>query len=576
MGDIISQITTNWDFDDAKSLAEANLTAASADDKGDVFILAPNDGTARAIADAFGADTDVDSFVVTGQDAEIASVQYIIDGKQSMTVLKDVRNLVDDAISVAVSVVEGETVATTGEYDNGVTMVPAIQSEVITVDRSNVIEAIIESGYWDASEFTGLDQLGEVEEEEEEAGIDLEICGTDEEVTITYVGDPVDTSKAAELATIERFNEYCPNITVNRIDGDPSTTDLLASYFTVFEAESSDLDVIRVDVVNPGVLAEHLLDLNPYTPDAQKASYIPSLLVNNTVDGRLVALPIRLGFGMLYYRTDLLEKYGFDAPPATWDELETMAQTIQDGERAEGNTDFWGYVWQGNAYEGLTCNALEWQVSNGGGQIVNPDGVIEVNNEAAIAAFERAASWVGTISPDAVTSFQESDSNDVWMAGNAAFMRYWPGAYATSQQADAIKDVFATAPLPAGDSGEGASTMGGWEIGVSRYSAYPEAAAAFAVFMTGEENAKYYAIDTTFPPVILDLYNDPDIQAAVPYASPEIVEIVTPRPSTVTAEKYSEVSSLYWTAVHSILTGEQDAATAMELLELDLEALLQE
>jgi trehalose/maltose transport system substrate-binding protein len=316
--------------------------------------------------------------------------------------------------------------------------------------------------------------------------------------------------------------------------------------------------------------------LNDYISQEQLDSYIPSLVVNNTYQGRLVALPIRLGFGMLYYRTDLLEKYGFDAPPATWDELETMAQTIQDGERAEGNADFWGYVWQGNAYEGLTCNALEWQVSNDGGYIVSPDGEVQVNNEGAISAFERAAGWVGTISPVAVTTFDESASSEVWLAGNAAFMRYWPGAYATSQQSEAISGKFATAPLPAGDSGEGASTMGGWEIGVSRYSAHPEAAAAFAIFMTGEENAKYYAIDTTFPPVILDLYNDPDIQAAVPYASPNIVEIVTPRPSTVTADKYNEVSSLYFTAVHSILTGEQDATTAMELLEIDLEALLAE
>jgi len=180
MGQIIGQVTTNWDFDDAKSLAEANLTAAAAEDKGDVFILAPNDGTARAIADAFGADTDVTSYVVTGQDAEIASVQYIVDGKQSMTVLKDVRMLVDDAIALAAAVVEGETVETTGEYDNGVIMVPAKQSEVITVDQSNVIAAIIDSGYWAASEFTGLDEMGAEEEPvvEEPAldGSDVLVC----------------------------------------------------------------------------------------------------------------------------------------------------------------------------------------------------------------------------------------------------------------------------------------------------------------------------------------------------------------------------------------------------------------
>ena len=157
MGDIIGQITTNWEFNVAKSLADANLTSAASEDKGDVFILAPNDGTARAIADAFAADPEITSYMVTGQDAEIASVQYIIDGKQSMTVLKDVRNLVDDAIVVAISVVEGADVETTGEYDNGVIMVPAKQSEVITVDQANVQETIIDSGYWDASEFTGLD-----------------------------------------------------------------------------------------------------------------------------------------------------------------------------------------------------------------------------------------------------------------------------------------------------------------------------------------------------------------------------------------------------------------------------------
>jgi trehalose/maltose transport system substrate-binding protein len=287
-----------------------------------------------------------------------------------------------------------------------------------------------------------------------------------------------------------------------------------------------------------------------------------------------VALPLRLGFGMLYYRTDLLEKYGFDQPPATWEELEMMAQTIQEGERAEGNAEFWGYVWQGEDYEGLTCNAMEWQVSNDGGVIISPQGEVQVNNPAAQAAFERAAGWVDTISPPGVTGYKEEDGRAIWHAGNAAFMRYWPGAYGISFESEAIDGNFAVAPLPAGASGHGASTMGGWHIGVSRYSAQPEAAAAFAAYMTGPENAKFYAIDSSFPPAIYDLYFDEDVLAAVPYASPEIVEIVTPRPSTVTAEKYNEVSTLYSGAVHSILTGEQDAATALELLELDLETLL--
>ena len=156
MGQIIGQVTTNWDFDDAKSLAEANLTVAGAADKGDVYILAPNDGTGRALADAFAADSDVSSFVVTGQDAEIASIQYIIDGKQSMTVLKDVRTLVGDAIAAAIAYLSGGTPEETNTYNNGVIDVPAKPSAVVTVDQSNVQAAIIDSGYWDASEFTGL------------------------------------------------------------------------------------------------------------------------------------------------------------------------------------------------------------------------------------------------------------------------------------------------------------------------------------------------------------------------------------------------------------------------------------
>ncbi len=157
MGKVIGQVTTNWDFNDAKSLAEDHLTRAAAADKGDVFILAPNDGTGRALADAFAADSDVTSYVVTGQDAEKASVQYIIDGKQSMTVLKDVRTLVKDAIDAAIAFLEGETPKSSGTYNNGVIDVPAEPSVVITVDKDNVKAAIIDSGYWDAEEFTGLD-----------------------------------------------------------------------------------------------------------------------------------------------------------------------------------------------------------------------------------------------------------------------------------------------------------------------------------------------------------------------------------------------------------------------------------
>ncbi len=153
---IIGQITTNWDFNTAKTLAESNLTAATAADKGNVFILAPNDGTARAIADTFATDKDVKTYLVTGQDAEKASVQYIIDGKQSMTVFKDVRTLVTDAINASIALLKGTTPTASGAYNNGKVDVPAVQSPVLTVDKVNLQASLIDSGYYKATDFTGL------------------------------------------------------------------------------------------------------------------------------------------------------------------------------------------------------------------------------------------------------------------------------------------------------------------------------------------------------------------------------------------------------------------------------------
>ncbi|MCG1023328.1 sugar ABC transporter substrate-binding protein [Sutcliffiella horikoshii] len=156
MSKILGQVTTNWDPNEAKNKAQTHLTAVGADLKGDVAVLAPNDGTARSIADVFASDGEVTSYLVTGQDAEKASIQYIIDGKQSMTVFKDVRTLVTDAMGIAVEILDGKTPETTGSYDNGEVEVKAKQTDVIVVDEENVKQELIDSEYYEASEFTGL------------------------------------------------------------------------------------------------------------------------------------------------------------------------------------------------------------------------------------------------------------------------------------------------------------------------------------------------------------------------------------------------------------------------------------
>ncbi|MCQ2525772.1 MAG: sugar-binding protein [Lachnospiraceae bacterium] len=156
MAAIIGQVSTDWDFNTAKSKAEANLTIAGADMKGDVLVLAPNDGTARSIADVFASDKDITSYVVTGQDSEKASVQYIIDGIQSMTVFKDTRTLAQDSVEMAITILKGETPATDSSYNNEVKDVPAKQTNIVVVTKDNVTQALIDSGYYDAADFTGL------------------------------------------------------------------------------------------------------------------------------------------------------------------------------------------------------------------------------------------------------------------------------------------------------------------------------------------------------------------------------------------------------------------------------------
>lgn len=157
IGKIIGQITTDWDFNVAKSKAEANLTAVGAEAKGDVCVLAPNDGTSRSIADVFATDSDITNYIITGQDSEKASVQYIIDGKQSMTVFKDTRTLAADSVDMAMAILNGEEPETDSTYNNEKIDVPAKQTPIVVVTKDNVKEALIDSEYYEASDFTGLE-----------------------------------------------------------------------------------------------------------------------------------------------------------------------------------------------------------------------------------------------------------------------------------------------------------------------------------------------------------------------------------------------------------------------------------
>jgi len=397
-----------------------------------------------------------------------------------------------------------------------------------------------------------------------------------DDVELTIAGGSVGIELELTKKAARMFEEKHPNVTVNVLSTPDLANDRLSLYLQFFEAESPKVDVYQIDVIWPGDLAQHFLDLYEYGAEDVVDDHFQAIVENNTVDGRLVAMPWFTDAGLLYYRTDLLEKYDLEVPE-TWEELERAAKTIQTGERAAGNQDFWGYVWQGNAYEGLTCDALEWIYSNGGGTIVNKDKEITINNEKAIEAVNMAADWVGYISPPGVTGLVEESSRKMWEAGNAAFMRNWPYAYSLGNEPEkVISGKFDVAPLPAGDSGSGAATLGGWNLAASKYSNNPEWAAKLALFMAGPEVQKLRATEGSFNPTIKPLYEDEDVLEANPFFGKlyDVFVNAVARPSTQTAPKYNQTSELFFQSVHSVLTGEEDAETAIAYLELDLQDLL--
>ncbi|EJC72335.1 outer membrane autotransporter barrel domain-containing protein [Rhizobium leguminosarum bv. trifolii WSM2012] len=354
-----------------------------------------------------------------------------------------------------------------------------------------------------------------------------------------------------------------------------SSSEQFSQYRLWLAAGNKDIDVYQTDVIWAPQLADQFIDLKEATKDVA-GQFFPSIIASQTVNGRLVALPLFTDAPALFYRKDLLEKYG-KQPPKTWDEMAATAKQVQDKERQAGQKDLWGYVFQGNSYEGLTCNALEWVKSSGGGQIVEPDGSISINNEKAATALERAKGWIGTISPPGVLAYQEEESRGVWQTGNAVFMRNWPYAYSLGNGADsAVKGKFDVMTLPVAAAGDKpSSTLGGWNLAVSKYSEKQEAAIALVKFLASKDVQKARAIELSNLPTLTDLYDDKDVAAAQPFMPnwKPIFQDAVPRPSATAKVKYNEVSSKFWTAVHNTLSGSGSAAENLELLEADLTTL---
>ncbi|WP_339780726.1 ABC transporter substrate-binding protein [uncultured Thalassospira sp.] len=351
-----------------------------------------------------------------------------------------------------------------------------------------------------------------------------------------------------------------------------SSTERLAVYQQMLASGSSDVDIFQIDVIWPGILGNHFIDLNDYMADEASEHFKP-IIQNNTVEGRLVAMPWFTDAGVLYYRKDLLDKYG-EKVPQTWAEMTQTAQKIEEAERQGGNSKMWGYVFQGRAYEGLTCNALEWVASYGGGTIVEANGDISINNDKAKQALATAAGWIGTISPDGVLGYDEEGARGVFQSGNSVFMRNWPYAWALANSEDSpVKGKVGVAPLPkGGEGGQSAAALGGWQLSVSKYSKNPALAADLVKYLTSYDEQKRRAIKGAYNPTVAALYKDKDVLAANPFFG-DLYETFThavPRPSTATGTNYNKVSADFWQAAHATLSGTQTADQALPALESKL------
>jgi trehalose/maltose transport system substrate-binding protein len=366
--------------------------------------------------------------------------------------------------------------------------------------------------------------------------------------------------------------------TVKTINTPNSSNERLALYQQMLGAESSDIDVYQIDVIWPGLLGDHFIDLRPHFKD-EIEDFFQNVIENNLLSEKLVAIPWYIDGGLLYYRKDLLEKYRKEVP-TTWSELRETASSIQKEENKEKGTDnkLWGYVFQGRAYEGLTCNALEWVSSFGGGTIVSEQGEVTVQNPQTVKALKEAASWVGEISPKGVLNYSEEEARGIFQSGRSIFMRNWPYAYSlANSDSSPVKGKVGLALLPKGsnDKGRHTSTLGGYGLAVSKYSEHPKLAVDLVRYLTSQKELKRRFLEANYNPTRKSVYEDQDVKK-----SSEHVELLKKtflnsvnRPARQTKQKYNRVSSEFWNSVYRILSASSEVEPEVKSLERKLKRI---
>jgi len=345
------------------------------------------------------------------------------------------------------------------------------------------------------------------------------------------------------------------------------------SLITSFEAGVRNPDVFLMDV---GWLAlfSHSGWLEPLEGIDTAPFFAKVIDLADTYNGDLVALPIYMDGGLLYYRKDLLEASGISAPPNTWEELVRSSLAIQPKMRKK-RPDFYAFVWQGAEYEGLICDFLEFAGSNGG--FVLEDGSIHVNtpqNRRAVQ-FMHDLIWKYKISPpNTYTEMKEEQVRRWFQRGDALYERNWPYAYRLhEEEGSVVRDRTGIAPIPAPKGSTSVSTLGGWHIGVSRFSDAKREALEFVKYVTSYQGQKQMVLLLGWNPGRQDLYSDKEIVEKMPNF-PKLKEIfrnARPRPMV---PYYTQVSEIVQTKINGVLAGRFPADGALAEADEEIAALL--
>ncbi|MCP2238771.1 ABC transporter substrate-binding protein [Thermoanaerobacterium thermosaccharolyticum] len=383
-----------------------------------------------------------------------------------------------------------------------------------------------------------------------------------EPVTITYSAGKDSTPATQKL--VEAFEQKYPNIKVKVQELPNSSDDQHNSYVTALSAGDSSIDVLAMDIIwTPEFAAANwLLPLDDKFTQEMRDKFLSGPVEAVTYDGHIWAVPRFTDAGVLYYRKDIIS-----TPPKTWEELIQMAKDNV----GKGGTKY-GIVFQGNQYEGLVCDALE-VIGRNGGNVLEGDKVT-INTPQAVGGLQYLLD-LAKIAPPGVTTYQEEDARNVFQQGEAIFMRNWPYAWSLVNGDDSpIKDKVGIAPIPKGKDGQaGTPALGGWNLGINKYSKHPEEAWKFVEFVTSEEGQKITALEGGNLPTIKSLYQDKDVLAKNPYWSDLYDAFITAKPRPVTPF-YPQMSDSMQINFHKALTGEITPQQAIQNIEKDLNDII--